>query len=129
MPLFKCKAGDTGSPIIVKLKDANKRAEQLGVDDVARFRMVPVIDDLTDPLDAEMTVLDTDPATVQYEWNGLDNAVPGMYRAEVFVQYASGKTRTFPTDGWIDVEIEARATEQPGVDAMDAIGVSVTRAS
>jgi hypothetical protein len=127
MPLFKVKAGDTGTPITVKLKDANKRAEQLDVGDQVRFRMVPVIEDLAPAIDAEMQVENLDPATVRYDWNGTDNAVPGTYRAEVFVTYADGTTRTFPTDGWIDVEIEARATEQQP-DVTDALAVTVTRA-
>lgn len=42
---------------------------------------------------------------VEYSWTPQDTDTPGAYAAEFEVTYADGSVETFPSDGYIRVEI------------------------
>lgn len=42
---------------------------------------------------------------VRYSWATNDLDTPGKYRGEFEVTYSGGKTRTFPAEGYIAIEV------------------------
>lgn len=74
------------------------------------FRMTPESAGLTADLAGAATA--TDPATsgvVEYEWQPGDTDVPGLYLAEFHVEYLDGSSETFPSEGYISVEVQRAA--------------------
>lgn len=53
-----------------------------------------------------ITVLDAADGLVQYEWDASDTDDPGAYFAEIEVTWDDGTVSTFPTNGYIYVEIQ-----------------------
>jgi hypothetical protein len=47
---------------------------------------------------------------VEYVWRAGDTDTPGLYRAEFRVVWLDGSSETFPTDGYVAVEVQRRAT-------------------
>jgi hypothetical protein len=47
-------------------------------------------------------------ATVRYDWAVPDTATPGVLLADWKVTFVSGKTESFPSDGYLRIKIKAK---------------------
>lgn len=59
---------------------------------------------------AAVVVGDPADGVVEYAWQEGDTDVVGVYRAEFRVIFGAGGRRTYPQDGYLEVEVEASAT-------------------
>lgn len=103
------KQGDTDPPCRAILKDANGQVAIIQNGDTVTWRMTPKVAGLRADISAAVFVNDGTAGDVEYRFVVGDTAVPGIYNAEFHVDYASGSKKTFPTDGYITVEVEHRA--------------------
>ncbi len=102
---YPLKRGDTDPPIQATLRQANKKPVPLGGCTV-RFIMRPAPGIDAPLLAAAAEVLDEAAGKVRYQWVDGDTDVVGVYRAVWEVTFPTGRVRTVPTKGWIDVVIE-----------------------
>lgn len=63
---------------------------------------------------AAATIVTPASGTVQYTFTATDSATAGTYMANWFVTFSGGTTMTFPTDGYISVNIEENLTTPGG---------------
>jgi len=99
---FTIKTGDTSPALRVALKYDDCKAVNT-TDATVTFRMreyggtVPVID--------SAGVIVTIGGVVEYRWAEGDTDASGSYEAEFEVTYADGTVETFPSSGYIPVEV------------------------
>lgn len=103
---FKIVQGDTAPPISSKLSDEDEYVNLTNVSNVRfhmqdRFERVVVEDDLT----GRVNIVDGQTGKVEYVWSPDDTTDVGLYKAEWEVLYDDGTIETFPTDGYVDIEI------------------------
>lgn len=108
---FIIKQGDLIPTIKGTCLDAAGDAVDLDTASQITFRMTPIRGGLAPDIAADGGLVG-DPADglVEYAWESGDTDVPGLYRAEFGVEYIDGSSETFPTDGYIAVEIQKKAT-------------------
>lgn len=100
MQRFWIKQGDTQLPITATLEDADLSGASV------RFIMRDAVG-IAVRLDETATITnDTDPATVEYEWQNGETDVEGEFIAEFEVTFIDGSKMTYPNDGHIAVIIQ-----------------------
>lgn len=104
------KQGDLLPTVVGTCLDAAGAAADLTLASAVTFRMTPERPGLAPDISADAVVV-ADPAggVVEYVWQAGDTDVCGLYRAEFGVEYMDGSSETFPTDGYVPVEIQPRA--------------------
>lgn len=109
MNRFQVKAGDLKPlPRVQVLNADGSPADLSGASEII-FRMTPTTPGLRSDVTGVATLpLDDDPSTVEYQWLAGDTDVPGLYEAEYSGVY-SDTQETYPTDGYISIEIQRRA--------------------
>lgn len=104
---FTIKRGDLYPELIVILRDVNKDPVDLTAAIAIGFHMK---DALTDALIIEdgACAKDADPTTgeVTYTWLSGDTDTAGIYLGEFEVLWPNSKTQTFPSKGYVVLEIE-----------------------
>lgn len=100
---FYIKENDTTPSIRATLQNGSGDAVDL-VDATVRFHM-RAIGSTTATIDADATVINVGGGIVQYDWQVGDTADVGSYQAEFEVSYSNGTVETFPSSGYIRVEI------------------------
>lgn len=104
------KQGDTEPVLRVKMTNADGTALVLAAGDVVTFRMTPQIPELRADISSTATINDLPTGDVEWVPLAADTAVPGLYNAEFHVARLAGDQLTFPTDGYIVVTVEHKAT-------------------
>lgn len=99
---FSIKKGDTSPALRATLRYDDCSAVNLTGASV-RFHMRQV--GSTQVLIDAAAVVVSVAGVVEYRWTSLNTAAVGAYEAEFEVTYADGKIETFPSDGFISVEI------------------------
>jgi hypothetical protein len=101
--MIKIKQNDT-KPLEVTLVVNRKRINLTG--SIVRFSMRPVVLGLGPTISRQVAdITDAANGEVSYAWLSGDTATAGIYRAEFEVTDTAGKVETYPTEGYIDVEI------------------------
>lgn len=106
IPAFYVKAGDISPALRTNLLDGFGDRVNL-TNATARFHMRE-LKTKTTVLDALATVADDRLGVVQYNWKPGETSTPGIYQAEFEITYPDGSQETFPSDGYIDVEIKGK---------------------
>lgn len=100
---FYIKENDTTPSIRATLQNGSGDPVDL-LDATVRFHM-RAIGSTTATIDANATVMNASGGIVQYNWQAGDTADVGSYQAEFEVSYSNGTVETFPSSGYIRVEI------------------------
>ena len=100
---FYIKQDDTTPSLRADLKNGSGDSVDL-LDATVRFHMRE-IGSTNIVIDADATVISEAGGTVQYDWVAGDTADVGAYQAEFEVTYPDGTIETFPSAGYIRVEI------------------------
>lgn len=103
-PTFYIKRGDLLPNVSTTITDSNGAPVDLTGASVVFIMRGPW--DSTPTISAAASIIN--PATngqVVYTWTGTQTATPGSYRAEFRVTFPSGAVQSFPTNGFIDIEI------------------------
>jgi hypothetical protein len=100
---FYIKENDTVPSIRATLQNGSGNAVDL-IDATVRFHM-RAIGGNSAAVDAAATVVNAASGLVQYDWEAADTADVGSFQAEFEVTYSDGTVETFPSDGYIRVEI------------------------
>lgn len=103
MSTFYIKENDTVPSIRATLQNGSGNAVDL-IDATVNFHM-RAIGGSTVLVDASATVVNAAGGLVQYDWDAADTADVGSYQAEFEVTYSDGTIETFPSSGYIRVEI------------------------
>lgn len=103
---FRIVQGDTAPPISSKLSDEDGYVDLSNASNIRfhmedRFQRIQLEDDLT----GRVNILNESLGKVEYVWRARDTLDVGTYKAEWEVLYDDGTIETFPTDGYIDIEI------------------------
>lgn len=61
--------------------------------------------DTSPAISSAATIVDAAQGKVRYDWTGTQTDVPGSFRGEFRVTFAGGSQQSFPTNGFIDIEI------------------------
>lgn len=103
---FRIKKGDTAPPIAVQiLKESDNLPLDISSSSVT-FSMYRTVDSSTLKVPASAGSIVSGPlGQVQYSWAAGDTDTPGKYDAEFTVTLPSGKIATFPSEGYILVEV------------------------
>lgn len=101
MATFQLKPGDRKYAIKYQLSDYSSGSGLLTGGSV-KFQMMDASG--TTVIDAAGTILDDD-GIVAYEWGAGDTDTEGTYRAEFKVTFSDGLSQTYPSSGFIAVEI------------------------
>lgn len=99
---FTIKNGNTSPALRVALKYDDCKAVNT-TDATVMFHMRPYGEET--PVIVAEGVIVTIGGIVEYEWAEGDTDAPGSYEAEFEVTYADGTVETFPSEGYIPVEI------------------------
>jgi len=105
-PTFYVKAGDLSPAIRTSLVNGSGEIVNL-TDATARFHMRE-LKTKTTVIDTSAHIVDDRLGLVQYNWKTDETSTPGIYQAEFEISYPDGSTETFPSDGYIDVEIKGK---------------------
>ena len=108
---FYIKAGDRWPTLDATLTDADGTAIDLSGATV-KFVMGTVGG--TAKINADATVVSAAAGTVRYSWAAGDTTTPGTYHGEFVVTLATALEITFPSDGYITIEI-VREVPKPAV--------------
>ncbi len=104
------KAGDSIPPCQGTALRPDGGPKDLTTATSVTFRMTPVAPGLAPDIDAPAVIVgDPVEGVLKYAWQAGDTNAPGLYRAEFFVVYEDGSDETFPTDGYITIEIQKPA--------------------
>lgn len=104
------KQGDTLPPVQGTCQLPDGTSADLTDADAITFRMTPESAGLADDIaGAASAVGDPTAGVVEYPWQAGDTAIPGLYRAEFHVHYLDGSSETFPSEGYISVEVQRAA--------------------
>lgn len=102
---IRMKAGDTAPVVRATLLDENGDPVNL-TGATVKFVMASTTTPRTVHIDEAATLADAANGAVEYPWAEGDTALAaGAYVAEFEVVFASGEVQTFPTDGYVDVQI------------------------
>ena len=100
---FYIKENDTVPSIRATLQNGSGTAVDL-VNATVRFHM-RAIGSTTATIDASASIISEAGGVVQYNWQAGDTADVGSYQAEFEVTYPDSTVETFPSSGYIRVEI------------------------
>lgn len=100
---FFIKENDTVPSIRATLQNGSGNAVDL-IDASVRFHM-RAISGGSATVDAAATIVNAANGLVQYNWSAADTAEVGSFQAEFEVTYSDGTVETFPSNGYIRVEI------------------------
>lgn len=104
------KAGDTVPYLNETLEYSDQSPVDLNGKTVAlTMRSLTSTDPVT--LTGNMTVVDESNGIVSYQFSSQDTSVPGNYLANIVVT-AGSDTMTFPTDGYLWVEVQPNVTSE-----------------
>ena len=103
MSTFYIKENDTVPSIRATLQNGSGDPVDL-INATVRFHM-RAIGSTSAVVDASATVVSDAGGIVQYDWNAADTADIGSFQAEFEVTYPDGTIETFPSSGYIRVEI------------------------
>jgi len=101
------KRGDTKPSFEKRLRSSSGEPEQFTDSDVVSIHIrdenynVIVSDDTT----GNVNVTDKETGVVEYNWQSGDTSDIGSYKAEFVVDFNSGGSRSYPADGYYDIEI------------------------
>lgn len=103
------KAGDTGSPLVVQIlnKSDYEPVDLTGAS--VDFRMFKINDDdtVTTLVDASATVETPETeGTITYNWAAGDTDIAGNHKAQFEITFSGGRVETFPSSGYIEINIE-----------------------
>lgn len=102
---MKIKQNDT-KPLEVTLTVNRKKINLTG--STVRFSMKPAVVGAGPSVVRQLaTIVDALNGDVLYPWTSVDTSVAGIYRAEFEVTDTAGKVETYPTEGYLDIEIVA----------------------
>ena len=99
---FVIKRNDTSPSIQGTCKDADGNAVDI-TGATIRFHMIDADEDLI--VDAAATIADGTGGVVRYDWQAADTDVAGAYQAEFEVTYSDATVESFPSRGFIGVQI------------------------
>jgi len=100
---FYIKQNDTVPSLRATLENGSGDAVDLGTATV-RFHM-RTLGTTTALIDEAAQVITASSGVVQYNWASGNTATVGSYQAEFEVNYSNGTIETFPSNGYIRVEI------------------------
>ena len=100
---FYIKENDTVPSIRAALQNGSGNAVDL-IDASVRFHMRAIGGNAA-AVDAAATIVNAAGGLVQYDWDAADTADVGSFQAEFEVTYSDGTVETFPSNGYIRVEI------------------------
>lgn len=107
---FTIKQGDTAPA----LKATLKRGDGNPADLTAATNVSFVLEDglrgvlINDDLSGNVSLVNAPNGVVQYSWKESDTEITGQKQAEFVVDFESGKTETFPNNGYIYITIQNR---------------------
>lgn len=102
---IRMKAGDTAPVVRATLLDENGDPVNL-TGATVKFVMASTTTPRTVHIDEVAVLADAANGAVEYPWAVGDTALPaGEYVAEFEVVFADSRVQTFPTDGFVDVQI------------------------
>lgn len=103
---FKLTQSDTSPVLGTTLRDGSMHVDITGYNEV-RFHMQNEYDEvvISDNTGGRVNVVDADRGKVEYVFTEADTRQVGTYDAEWQVEYSDGTVETFPTDGYITIEI------------------------
>ena len=108
MSIFKIKRNDRSRSIKEKLVNADGSTPDLSGASV-QFLMSDRPSHSSLKIESSAVIFTDgtggDDAVVRYDWASGDTDTAGLYDAEWEVTYSSGKTETFPSDGYTIVEV------------------------
>lgn len=103
MSTFYIKENDTVPSIRATLQNGSGNSVDL-INATVRFHM-RAIGSTTAIVDASAAIINDAGGIVQYNWDAADTAEVGSFQAEFEVTYPDGTIETFPSSGYIRVEI------------------------
>lgn len=109
---YVIKSGSTSPAFVVTLMKGDQPADITGYQSVT-LRLRPAEGGAL-VVNSAVTVLETYPARVSYDWQAADTANVGLYEAEWEVVYSNGAEQVFPADGFTTVEITPDNIVSPG---------------
>jgi hypothetical protein len=99
---YTIKAGDAGAAIGAVLADASGPVDLSGAS--VRFVMADAQTGAV-KVAAAATITDAAAGAVSHTWAAADLDTAGSYLAEFEVTFGSGEIATFPSAGWITIEV------------------------
>lgn len=101
---FTIRRGDLLPVIVATLSDEETGVAVNLTGATVRFRMKAYGDD-PPKINAPAIISNAVNGVVRYEWAGTDTDTVGGYIAEWQITWPGAKTQTFPSDGYLSIEI------------------------
>lgn len=110
---LKVKQGDLQLPVPLTLTQSDGTPVDLTSAHAVTINIRPVGND-TITIPGRTCTIDTPTAgEISFAWQTGDTTTPGLYLAEVLLEWVAGEPQTFPGDGFIEIYIEPDLQETP----------------
>lgn len=108
---LKVKQGDLQLPVPLTLTDSLGAPVDLTANPAVTITIRPIGSDTALVTNRTCTIDTPAAGEISFTWAAGDTDTPGLYLAEIQVEWVTGEPQTFPGDGFIELFIEADLQE------------------